>query len=279
MKKIMCIIMFMFATGFCDVSTDEPTDYIDGKWFRCPAVVTYNENSDTIQIREYGHTTEYHYDGNGRQQYRKIYEDNGYHSTTRYSYDSNGRLVEGKSRWFRFTFKRDAAGHVIEEARFIRGSLDGKSFNTYDTEGNKIYQKTTNGNGVVQSETWYNYSDNVMVSSLLLYKDKSYSEINEYYPDGTVRYKKSSYTGNYSTYIKENCGTECVAVQENWYTPHGDEQKHVWVLYNETDEVVDSDEFTYEIEYDSLGRIVRNGFGDKFIYFERGNTVYRCYDE
>lgn len=279
MKKIACIIMFMFAAGFCHVPTDEPTDYIDGKWYRCPSVVTYNENVDTIQKRGLYSTTEYHYDDDGRKQYRKIYEDSELCSTTEYHYDSNGRLVEAKDNFFRSTFKRDSAGHVIEEALFIRGRLDRQSFYTYDTEGNEIYQKNTDGKGIVQSEIWYNYSGNTRVSSLVLYKDKSYSDISEYYPDGTLRYKKSSYTGNYMTYVKENCGAECVVKEEHWYTPHGDEKKRVLVKYDEAGEAVDSSEFTYEIEYDSLGRIVRNGFDNKFIYFERGNTVYRCYDE
>jgi hypothetical protein len=266
--------MFMFVAGFCEA----PTDYIDGKWYRCPAVVTYNENGDTIQIREYGDITEYHYDDNSRKQYRKIYDNSGFRMTTRYSYDSNGRLVEIKSDRFRRTYKRDDTGHVIEEALFIRGRLDGKTIYTYDTEGNKIYQKYTNGKSVVQSETWYNYSDNVMVSSLLLSKDNSYSEINEYYPDGTVHYRKLKFNGKYMKDLEADCGAECVVEQEDWYTTHGDDEKTVWVKYDEAGEVVDSHESTYENEYDSLGRIVRR-FEDKFIYFEKGNTVYRCYDE
>lgn len=275
MKKIMCIIMFMFVAGFCEA----PTDYIDGKWFRCPEVVTYNENGDTIQIREYGDITEYHYDDNGRKQYRKRYDNSGWSSTTRYSYDSNGRLVEEKYKRGRRKFKRDAAGNVLEVALFINGKLERVATYTYDTEGNQIYRKDTNGKGVVLSETWYNYSGNVMVSSLELTKDKTYSEIKEYYPEGTVHYRKFSYTGKHIKDFEESCGAECRYEHEQWYTPHGDTEKSSSVTYDEAGEVVDSGEWTYEIEYDSFGMIVRDGLGNKFIYFEKGNTVYRCLDE
>ena len=243
MKLSLPIILFIFSIS-CYARF---TDYIDGKWYSCDAW-TVNDAGDTLfQSKMCGFKVWY--------SYNKKHQQTGYRmsdgTTCKISYTLNGR-IKGEDcsdgGWYRK--KYNSKGQVVlwEDWRTL-------TIYEYDNLGNEIYSKTTRdenwGTLSGTTERWNEYnSDNILVKTIY-----SSGEIDEFYNDGTAKYRLRLI--DHSPF-------------KEWFDLHG---------YVVRDSSKDGD-YHYENRYDQYGMIVYEGRGKRmYKYFSQDNTIYKCISE
>lgn len=231
MKILLTSILLIFSISCCAI----PTDYIDGKWYSCQAW-TVNDAGDTL----------FYSSSNGWKvwiSYNKKHQKTGYRwsygTTAKIAYTLNGHIQRedwSDGTWFRK--KYNSKGQVVLfEGRGIRTIYE------YDSLGNEIYSKETN-------ENWKN-----MVGTTELW--------NEYYSDGTIKYKYREVKFDDGSMVTKYIGKE-------WFDTHG------YVVMDSSFDGVNH----YVNKYDQYGMIIYEGKERTwYTYFRKDDTFYKCIDD
>ena len=281
MKYIALLIFILCTTVFCMV---EPNEYIDGKWYNCTSV-TYNDAGDTIYYKfGWGGQHNYYYNSTGkRTQLKSLDANNTVRSTIYYIYDANGNLIKEYDKSpdkYTVKYKRDSLGRLIEMRIFFNNKIMEHAVYYYDSLGRQNYIEITEHTlDKCKYKIWKNYNQfNLsLTKEVRTCQNSNGHTIKEYSSDGIIKHEQT-----YAQYTKD-CPVDelCYHEHEYWYDTHGNLVESIHVHYKNGDS--ESTHSTYYKVYDTNGRLIYEedeiGVGTKYIYFDKGNTHYKCRDE